>query len=71
MFKPDYTPRQMFSLGIFGGTYFRNIHSSITNKDYIGDEVIKEIKTLKTLSKKKLTNEFCDVSINKYKVDNC
>jgi len=37
-FSPDYTPRQMFSLGVFGGSYFRPIFSSIVNleisKDY-------------------------------------
>lgn len=35
-FCPDYTPQQMFTMGIFQdvGGYFRQIHSSITNKWY-------------------------------------
>ena len=33
-FKPNVAPRQMFKLGVFGGTYWRNIHSQITNKNY-------------------------------------
>ena len=33
-FKPDYTPSEMFEQGIFGGTYFRPIYSSVTNKHY-------------------------------------
>ena len=34
-FTPNLTPKQMFQAGIFGGTYFRPIHSSITGKDYV------------------------------------
>ncbi len=32
-FKPNLTPRQMFLLGSFGGTYWRPIYSSITKKN--------------------------------------
>ena len=31
-FKPNLTPRQIFTLGSFGGTYWRPIYSSITKK---------------------------------------
>ena len=31
-FTPNVTPRQMFQLGVFGGTYWRPIHSSVTSK---------------------------------------
>lgn len=33
-FRPNLTPEQMFKSGVFGGTYFRPIYSSITNKNY-------------------------------------
>lgn len=33
-FKPNLTPREMFLLGSFGGTYWRPIYSSITGKKY-------------------------------------
>jgi len=33
-FRPNMTPKQMFSAGIFGGTYFRDIQSSVTQKKY-------------------------------------
>ena len=31
-FKPNLTPRQIFKMGSFGGTYFRPIYSSVTKK---------------------------------------
>jgi len=33
-FRPNLTPEQMFKLGIFGGSYFRPIHSDVTGEDY-------------------------------------
>jgi hypothetical protein len=33
-FRPNLTPREIFKLGSFGGTYWRPIHSSVTDKDY-------------------------------------
>ena len=33
-FRPNLTPREIFKLGSFGGTYWRPIHSKITNKNY-------------------------------------
>lgn len=33
-FKPNLSPKQIFELGSFGGTYWRPITSSITNKKY-------------------------------------
>ena len=33
-FTPNLTPRQMFKLGSFGGTYWRPIDSSVKNKSY-------------------------------------
>ena len=33
-FKPNLTPREVLKLGSFGGTYWRPIYSSVTNKNY-------------------------------------
>ena len=33
-FRPNLSPREMFELGSFGGTYWRPIYSSVTGKDY-------------------------------------
>lgn len=33
-FRPNLTPRDIFKLGSFGGTYYRPIYSSITKKNY-------------------------------------
>lgn len=33
-FTPNLSPREMFVLGSFGGTYWRPIHSNVTGKDY-------------------------------------
>ncbi len=33
-FKPNLTPKEMFQMGSFGGTYWREIFSCITNKCY-------------------------------------
>lgn len=33
-FRPNLTPREIFELGSFGGTYWRPIYSSVTGKHY-------------------------------------
>jgi hypothetical protein len=33
-FTPNITPEMMFAYGVFGGTYWRPIHSNVTGKDY-------------------------------------
>ena len=40
-FKPNKTPKQVFRMGAFGGTYFRPIYSSVTNKNYTPEEAMK------------------------------
>ena len=32
-FRPNLTPREIFKLGSFGGTYWRPIYSSVVNKN--------------------------------------
>jgi len=41
-FTPNLTPKQVFKMGAFGGTYFRPIYSSVTGKNYTSNSVIKE-----------------------------
>jgi hypothetical protein len=41
-FTPNVTPKDVFKKGSFGGTYYRDIHSSVTGKSYKGKQVIKE-----------------------------
>ena len=31
-FKPNRSPKRVFQMGAFGGTYFRPIYSSVTGK---------------------------------------
>ena len=40
-FKPNKSPKQVFTMGSFGGTYFRPIHSSVTGKDYTPSEAMR------------------------------
>jgi hypothetical protein len=65
-FKPDYSPKQMFQMGIFSGMYFRPIHSAITGKNY--KDQYKEFEFLKELPVKLLDNGKWDASLNKFKV---
>ena len=36
-FRPNLTPREIFKLGSFGGTYWRPIYSSVVDKNLIRD----------------------------------
>jgi len=65
-FKPDYTPSEMFEQGIFGGTYFRPIYSSVTNKHYKNKHIW--FNFLKHIAPNWICSQIYDVQINKYKV---
>eukprot|EP01040_Poterioochromonas_malhamensis_P011618 gene11618-12676_t len=67
-FKPNLTPSQIFYLGSFGGTYWRPIHSSVTNKDYKNKH--KKYKWASKIDDKLLTLPWTeyDKSINFYNV---
>ena len=41
-FRPNLTPEEVIRAGSFGGTYFRPIYSSVTNRQY-KDEAWKEL----------------------------
>lgn len=70
-FKPNKTPKQVFKMGAFGGTYFRPIHSSVTGEDYTPKQAMRglpkdwfkglDIDTMVASSK-------YDKKVNKYKV---
>lgn len=66
-FKPTLTPGQMFQKGIFGGTYFRPIYSSITKKKYSNQHLEFPKSWFKNPSKT-VTSSTRDLSVNKYKV---
>ena len=68
-FRPNLTPREMFKLGSFGGTYWRPIYSSVTKKNY--KNVHKEFPKSwwKGIPEELLSSSKCDKSRNKYKVN--
>lgn len=64
-FRPNMSPKEMFHAGIFGGTYFRKIHSGVLKKDIDGawQEFPKS-----WFSKYPCNLQKEDLSINKYGV---
>ncbi len=64
-FTPNVTPREMFELGVFGGTYWRPIYSSIVDKNLENQHL--EFDFLDGIPSKKLTSKKCNTSINYYK----
>jgi hypothetical protein len=67
-FKPTLTPREIFTKGSFGGTYWRPIYSSITKKNYknVHNQISKS--WWKGIQEEHLSNSKYDTSVNKYKV---
>ena len=69
-FVPNLTPKEIFELGSFGGTYWRPIFSTVTNKNY-EDEHLKYPKSWwKKIPKENLVSEWKDYdkTKNRYKV---
>ncbi len=70
-FTPNITPKDVFNMGSFGGTYYRPIESSITNKKYKSKDVIKEYPkswfSNLDIDKMVISSDY-DKNINKYKV---
>ena len=66
-FKPNITPKEMFEIGIMGGSYFREIKSPKTKKTYKNHH--KKFKFLNSIPKEKLTKQTYDKNINFYKVE--
>jgi hypothetical protein len=67
-FRPNKTPKEMFNDGIMSGTYFRPIHSSITNKNYKNIHKKYTFLNQVPISKMTLGLDKADKTINKYKV---
>ncbi len=69
-FKPNLSPREMFKLGSFGGTYWRPIKSKFYDKSLKNYHKQYPSKWWKDLSDNWLTNKMddYDININKYKV---
>ena len=70
-FKPNLTPKKILQMGSFGGTYYRDIYSSVTDKHYKGKEVIKEFPkswfTGLDIDKMVISQDY-DKNVNKYGV---
>jgi hypothetical protein len=66
-FKPNLTPRQMFTMGSFGGTYWRPIKSKFYNTTLKNKH--KKYSFLKGIPDNLMTRPFdeYDVKLNKYK----
>ncbi len=67
-FTPNLTPKKIFQLGSFGGTYWRPIYSSVTNKKYKNMHKKYPNDWWSNLNPNQLTSSSCDISLNKYKV---
>lgn len=68
-FVPNLTPKEIFQMGSFGGTYFRPIKSSVTNKTYRNQHLEFPKNWYSKLDTSVyITNEKCEPNINKYKV---
>ena len=67
-FTPNLSPRQIFKLGSFGGTYWRPIYSTVTNKNYYNAHKGYPKSWWKGIPEKHLITEWenYDININKY-----
>jgi hypothetical protein len=65
-FKPNLSPREMFKLGSFGGTYWRPIKSSILGKNL--KNIHKKYPWWKGIPENHLSQSTYDKKINKYGV---
>lgn len=66
-FKPNLTPKEIFEMGSFGGTYWRPIYSSINDRSYENQHT--KYNFLKNIDKNLLTRQIYDKKINKYNVE--
>jgi hypothetical protein len=67
-FRPNLSPRDIFKLGSFGGTYWRPIYSSITNKNYKNKHKKFPESWWLNITNEYLINDKYDKTINKYGV---
>ena len=67
-FTPNLSPKEMFESGIFGGTYWRPIRSSVTKKTYKNPHHEFPKSWWARIPDKELTSTICNKKINKYGV---
>jgi hypothetical protein len=67
-FIPNLTPRQIFQLGSFGGTYWRPIYSKMTKKNHKNIHKKYPKSWWKNIDESLLSNRKCIINKNKYKV---
>ena len=69
-FRPNLSPREVFKMGSFGGTYWRPIYSSVTKKNYRNQHLKYPKSWWKGIPKDHLTRAWKDYDpkINKYNV---
>jgi hypothetical protein len=69
-FQPNLTPSEIFRLGSFGGTYWRPIYSSVTNRRYVNQHRKYPKSWWTNIPQDWLTLQWADYdkSINRYKV---
>jgi hypothetical protein len=69
-FRPNLTPREMFLLGSFGGTYWRPIYSQVTKKKYKNKHKVYPKSWWQGISDEMMTTSWdaYDKNINKYNV---
>ena len=60
-FRPNITPIEVIKKGVFGGTYFRNIYSSVFDKWYKNSW--KEFNVLKDIDQKYYCSNYYDASM--------
>ena len=68
-FRPNLTPREIFKMGSFGGTYWRPIYSAVTKKEYKNKHKKYPKSWWSGIPEEHMSSPVCDKSINKYKVN--
>jgi len=67
-FCPNLSPRELFEMGSFGGTYWRPIYSSVTKTNYKNVHKSFPSSWWKNIPEKHLSSDKYDKKINKYGV---
>jgi hypothetical protein len=69
-FRPNLTPREIFRLGSFGGTYWRSIYSHVTGRIHNRRHIKYQNLWFDDLESKYITTKWSDYdkNLNKYKV---
>ena len=63
-FTPNLTPREIFKLGSFGGTYWRPIYSNVTKKHYKNVHKKYPKSWWNNIPEENLSSTECDIKKN-------